>query len=198
MQHSLASTLLPEQRRRILGLLFLRPDEALHGREVARRTGLPPGSAARELNRLADVGLLKRESSGNQQLYRANRQSPVFAELAGILRKTSGLADVLKQALAPAADKLRIAFVYGSMASGSAVAASDIDVMLIGKLGFAEATRLLAASEQLLGREVNPTLFSVAEFKRRAATEAFLQDVLHKSKVFLIGDDDELARITGR
>lgn len=198
MQQSLASLLLPEHRRRILGLLLLRPDEALHGREVARRTGLPPGSAARELNRLAEVGLLIRESSGNQRLYRANRSSPVFVELASILRKTSGLADVLKKALKPAADNLRLAFVYGSMASGRAVAASDVDVMLIGKISFAEAMKLLSVNEQLLGREVNPSVFSVAEFKRRAASEAFLQDVLSKPKIFLIGSDDELARLAGR
>lgn len=197
MQHSLASTLLPEHRRRILGLLLLRPDEAMHGREIARRTGLPAGSAARELNRLATVGLLVREKSGNQQLYRANRKSPVFAEVAGILRKTSGLVDVLKGALAPATGKLRVAFVYGSMASGRAVAASDVDVMLIGKLGFGEASRLLGPAEKLLGREVNPTVFSIAEFKRRAVTEAFLHDVLSKPRIFVIGSDDELARITG-
>src|SRR6266700_2530805 len=100
MHHSLASVLLPEYRRRVLGLLLLRPEEALHGREIARRTGLPAGTVTRELTKLAEVGLLQRERRGNQKIYRANTNSPVFNEVAGILRKTSGLADVLAQALA--------------------------------------------------------------------------------------------------
>src|SRR4051812_32196231 len=95
MQRSLAAVLLPGYRRSVLGLLFLRPDESFHGREVARRTGLPAGTVTRELHLLADVGLVERESQGNQVLYRANRRSPVFEELASILRKTSGLADEL-------------------------------------------------------------------------------------------------------
>jgi DNA-binding transcriptional ArsR family regulator len=93
MHQSLASVLLPEYRRRVLGLLLLRPDEALHGREIARRTGLPAGTVTRELTRLAEVGLLNREKRGNQQLYSADQSCPVFTELASILRKTSGKAD---------------------------------------------------------------------------------------------------------
>lgn len=93
MHHSLASVLLPEYRRRVLGLLLLRPEEALHGREIARRTGLPAGTVTRELTKLAEVGLLQRERRGNQQVYRANTRSPVFSELAGILRKQRNLSD---------------------------------------------------------------------------------------------------------
>ena len=101
MQQTLSSVLFPGYRRRVLGLLLLHPDEALHGREIARRTGLPSGTLTRELVRLAHVGLLKREKRGNQLLYSADRASPVFQELASILRKTSGIAEVLADALAP-------------------------------------------------------------------------------------------------
>ena len=143
MHQSLPALLFPEYRRRVLELLLLRPDETLHGREIARRTGLPAGTITRELGKLAEVGLLKREKRGNQQLYSADTQGPIFAELASILRKTSGLADVLAQALAPAARRLRVAFVFGSVAHGRETAGSDIDVMLIGDLGFREAIELM-------------------------------------------------------
>jgi predicted nucleotidyltransferase/predicted transcriptional regulator len=192
---SLAGVLLPEYRRRVLGLLLLRPDETLHGREVARRTGVSPGTVTRELNLLADVGLLTRERRGNQQLYGANQRSAVFEELAGILRKTSGLADVLADALAPARDRIRVAFVFGSMATGRAGATSDVDVMIIGALDFGTAVDLLAPTEKVLGREVNPRVFSEEEFRKRAPDDAFLQDVLTKPRVFVAGDENELAEL---
>jgi DNA-binding transcriptional ArsR family regulator len=93
MHQSVASLLFPEYRRRVLGLLLLRPEDALHGREVARRTGLPAGTITRELTKLAEAGLLRREKRGNQQVYSANTSGPIFAELASILRKTSDMAD---------------------------------------------------------------------------------------------------------
>ena len=197
MHQSLASTLLPGYRRRVLGLLLLRPEEALHGREIARRTGLPAGTLTRELKRLADVGLLKREKRGNQQVYSADTSCPVFNEVAGILRKTSGLADVLVEALAPAAQKLRVAFVFGSMAKGTEVGASDVDLLLIGDIGFAEAVELLYPAQATLGREVNPKVFTAAEFSIKAG-EPFLRDVLAKPKIFLIGNEHDLAELAGR
>src|SRR5258708_32921928 len=197
MHHSLASVLLPEYRRRVLGLLLLRPEEALHGREIARRIGLPAGTVARELTKLAEVGLLERERRGNQQIYRANTGSPVFSELAGILRKTSGLSDVLAQVLAPVAPKLRAAFIFGSMAQGRENAGSDIDLMLIGDLGFAQAVKLLHPAQTALGREGNPKGFTASEFTSKAAKEAVLRNVLAKPKIFLIGSDHDLAQLAG-
>ena len=197
MHQSLPSLLFPEYRRRVLGLLLLRPDEALHGREIARRTGLPAGTITRELTKLAEVGLLKRTKRGNQQVYSADTTGPIFTELASILRKTSGLADVLVQALAPAAPKLRLAFVFGSVARGQETGGSDVDVMLIGDLGFREAVELLHPCQATLGREVNPKLFSAREFTDKAATEPFLIDVLAKPKIFLIGNAHDLEELVG-
>ena len=197
MHQSLPSLLFPEYRRRVLGLLLLRPDEALHGREIARRTGLPAGTITRELTKLAEVGLLKRTKRGNQQVYSADTSGPIFTELASILRKTSGLADVLVQALAPAAPKLRLAFVFGSVARGQETGGSDVDVMLIGDLGFREAVELLHPCQATLGREVNPKLFSASEFTDKAATEPFLIDVLAKPKIFLIGNAHDLEELVG-
>ena len=178
-------------------MLLLRPDEALHGREIARRTGLPAGTITRELTKLAEVGLLKRTKRGNQQVYSADTSGPIFTELASILRKTSGLADVLVQALAPAAPKLRLAFVFGSVARGQETGGSDVDVMLIGDLGFGEAVELLHPCQATLGREVNPKLFSTREFTGKAATEPFLIDVLAKPKIFLIGNAHDLEELVG-
>ena len=197
MHQSLASTLLPGYRRRVLGLLLLRPEEALHGREIARRTGLPAGTLTRELKRLADVGLLKRERRGNQQVYSADTSCAVFNEVAAILRKTSGLADVLAEALAPAAKQIRVAFVFGSMAQGRETGASDVDLLLIGDIGFAEAVGLLYPAQAALGREVNPKVFTAAEFSTKATLKPFLRDVLAKPKIFLIGNDHDLAELAG-
>jgi predicted nucleotidyltransferase len=197
MHQSLPSLLFPEYRRRVLDLLLLRPEEALHGREIARRTGLPAGTITRELTKLAEVGLLKRTKRGNQQVYSADTSGPIFSELASILRKTSGLADVLREALAPAAPKLRLAFVFGSVARGQETAGSDVDVMLIGDLGFREAVELLHPSQATLGREVNPKVFSTREFTDKAALEPFLIDVLAKPKIFLIGNAHDLQELVG-
>jgi predicted nucleotidyltransferase len=195
MHQSPVSLLLSEYRRRVLGLLLLRPELALHGREVARQTGLAAGTITRELSKLVDAGLLTRVKRGNQQVYSANTSSPIFAELASILRKTSGMADVLAFALAPAASQVRVAFVFGSVARAQETAGSDVDVMIVGDLGFAEAVALLHPSQAILGREVNPKVFAAAEFSAKAATEAFLIDVLAKPKIFLIGNAHELEEL---
>lgn len=197
MQQSLASILFPEYRRRVLGLLLLRPEEALHGREIARRTGLPAGTITRELTKLADVGLLKREKRGNQQVYSADTSSPVFGELASILRKTSGLADILLDALGPLVPSLRAAFVFGSMAQGNARAGSDVDLMLIGDVGFREAVEALHPAQARIGREINAQVYSAKEFAAKARSQAFLRDVLAKPKLFLIGSDDDLEELAG-
>jgi predicted nucleotidyltransferase len=198
MQQSLAALLFPGYRRRVLGLLFLRPDEALHGRAIGRRTGLSSGALTRELKRLVEVGLLERESRGNQVLYRANRASPVFEEIAAILRKTSGMADELARTLAPFGDRIRVAFVFGSMARGSQEALSDIDVLVIGDADFGSVVDALYPAQKSLGREINPKVFSVSEWNAKIqAKSAFTTDVLRKPKVFLVGDADDLAALSG-
>ena len=197
MHRSLASVLFPEYRRRVLGLLLLRPEEALHGREIARRTGLAAGTITRELTTLASVGLLKREKRGNQLVYSADTGSPIYPELANILRKTSGMADVLVQALTPMAPSLRVAFVYGSVASGRETAGSDIDLMLIGDVGFKDVVEVFYPVQSALGREVNPQVFSPAEFRKKARKQPFLIDALSKPKIFLIGNEHDLEELAG-
>lgn len=195
MQHPLSALLFPGYRRRVLALLLLHPDEPLHGREIARRTGLPSGTLTRELGRLAEAGILKTERRGNQLLYQADRKCPVFPELAGILKKTSGLADVLAEALAPARDRIRAAFVFGSLAGGGERAGSDVDLMIVGEVGFAEAVGLLHPAQETLAREINPHVYGPAEWTRkRREPNAFLRDVMEKPKIFVLGSDDELGQ----
>lgn len=198
MQHSLSSTILPGYRGRILSLLFLRPDESFHGREIARRTRLPAGTVTRELARLASVGLLEREPRGNQVLYKANRASSVFEEISGIVRKTAGLADVLTEALRGLADQIAIAFVFGSMARGEQNSGSDVDVLVIGTVEFGTVIDALAPAQKQLGREINPKVFTAGEWNaKRKANSAFTAEVLRNPKIFLVGDEHGLA-IIGR
>ncbi|MHB1587838.1 MAG: nucleotidyltransferase domain-containing protein [Acidiferrobacteraceae bacterium] len=136
---SLNAILFPEYRRRVLGLLLLHPDQRYYLREIARLTGTTAGTLTRELSRLVKAGVVNAQKVGNQAHYSANRDCPVFDELASILRKTSGLTDVLAEALLPLADQIEVAFVFRSVANGKARSESDIDVMVIGDVSFASA-----------------------------------------------------------
>lgn len=191
-QHSIASLFLPEYRRRILGLLLLRPEEALHGREIARRAGLPAGTTTRELGKLADAGILRREKRGNQQIYSADTSCPIFTEIASTLRKTSGMADVLSHALAPLAPRIRTAFVFGSVAQGRERGASDIDLLVVGDVGFKEVVEATYAAQSLSGREINPKVYTPAAFRADARSRPFLRDVLGKPKLFPIGSEHDV------
>ena len=186
-------------RRRVLTLLLLHPERALHVREIARLTGTAPGTLNKELAKLHDAGLLERERVGNQLRYAANSSNAIYPELTSILRKTVGVADVLADALAPAADSIVAAFIFGSVARGAETAGSDLDLMLIGSLGFGTAVNLLYPAQQTLDREINPKLFALDEWRARLkAKDAFVKDVLAKPKIHLIGSDDELAELGRR
>jgi predicted nucleotidyltransferase len=194
MHQSLSATLFPGYRRRVLGLLLLRPDESLHGREIARRIGLPAGTLTRELKRLAQVGLLKQEKRGNQVLYSANRASPIFLELAGILRKTSGLADVVAEALAPLSEQIIAALIFGSVARATETMGSDIDVLIIGSVEFGAVIDALHPAREQLAWEINPKVFSTREWKRNLKKKnPFVTDIMTNPKIFLVGEERDLA-----
>lgn len=199
MHQSLSAVLFPGYRRRVLGLLLLHPDESLHGREIARRTGLPAGTLTRELKRLAGVGLLTQEKRGNQTLYQANRASPIFPELAGILRKTLGLADVVADALDSVSDGIDVAFIFGSVARGAETAGSDVDMLIVGPVDFGAIVDALYPAQQQLAREINPKVYSLREWRNKLkGKDPFVMDVLAKPKIFLVGSDDELAELSRR
>jgi len=192
---SLASELLGMSRAAILATLLLRSEEQLHARELARVTGVSIGTLLRELKTLLALGLVKRREVGRQVFFSADPASPVFGELASLLRKTVGLGDRLRDALAPLADRVRVAFVYGSMAAGTAAPHSDVDVMVIGDVSFSDVTRALHAEPSVLGREINPTVMTAAEFKsKRRARDGFVQSIAKGPKIWLVGGEDEFAR----
>jgi predicted nucleotidyltransferase len=196
MHQSLSAVLFPGYRRRVLAMLLLHPEESLHGREIARRTGLPAGTLTRELKRLAEAGLLSRQKRGNQLIYSANRDSPIFSELSGILRKTSGVADVLVEALAPLSDEIRLALIFGSVARGTETAGSDVDVLVLGTASFGAVVDALHPAQERIGRDINPKVFSEKEWQAKMKEKnAFVTEVLKSQKIFLIGDEHDLAEL---
>lgn len=196
MHQSPSLILFPGYRRRVLGMLLLHPEESLHGREIARRAGLPAGTLTRELKRLAGAGLLNCERRGNQLLYSANRQSPIFQELAGILRKTSGLADVVAEALAPLTDHIEVALIFGSVARGTETRASDVDVLIIGAVDYGSVIDALYPAQQRLAREINPKVFTRREWNAKLKEKSpFVLEILSRERIFLIGGEHELAEL---
>jgi len=180
-------------RRQVLALLLLRPEDSLHVREISRLTGVPAGSLHRELRILTDAGLLIREPAGNQVCYRANRAAPLFPELAEIFRKTLGLVDILRDALAPLAKGIKLAFVYGSLAQGTERGTSDVDVFVIGRVSFTSVVGALSPLRDRLGRELNPVVMTASEFAaQRAEKDRFVTRVLKEPKLFVIGTQDDL------
>ena len=186
------STLLfGEDHRRLLGLLLMRPDQDFHVREISRLTGVDAGNAQRALKRMELAGLLKSSRTGNQVRYKANRASPIFPELQGIVRKTVGLADVLREALEPLSARIELAFVFGSVARGEEGPASDIDLMVVGDVGFDEVVVALHPLHERLGREINPIVMKRPEFRRRLKEGSFVARVMSGEKLLLLGVLDE-------
>jgi predicted nucleotidyltransferase len=192
-QTDIASLLFGAYRREVLALLLLHPEQSLHVREIARVTGKVPGTLLRELNQLAYAGILLRRPIGNQVHFQADPACPIYDELRSILKKTSGLADVLRQALEPLGGKVKAAFVYGSMARGDERAGSDVDLMVIGDARLGEVVRALAPAHEVLQREINPNVYRTVEFSEKLAeSEPFLRRVIEDPKIYLVGGEDDL------
>lgn len=185
-------------RQRVLSLLLLQPAQRFHVRELARQTGTTAGTLHRELSKLAEAGLLLRERRGNQVLYQANTACPVFEELAGLFRKTSGAVGVLQEALRPLLGDIRFALVYGSLARGTETAGSDADVLIIGDAGFGEIVKALYPAQSQLQREINPVVYTEREFLDRLNNkEPLVLEVLAKPKLFLLGEQHDFAEFAG-
>jgi len=188
-QPSLSELLFPNQyRRKVLALLLMQPAQKIHLRELARQTQAAPGTLKKELDALCHVGLLTSERVGNQVQFQANQGHPVFAELQALIRKTTGLADVLRQALQALGEQVALAFVFGSMASGSAHAGSDVDLLVVGSASFAQVVEATHATQAQLGREINPKVMTADEWTRKQAEgHPFVQELLTKPRILLIG-----------
>ncbi len=192
---NLADALFTTTQQRVLGCLFGEPGRTFSISELIQTTGAGSGAVQREVARLAGSGLLLMEQLGNQKRYRANPDAPIHDELIAIVRKTFGLAGPLREALAPLADRLHMAFVYGSVAKGSDTAASDIDLMLVTEdLTYPEVMTALHPLIERLGREINPTLYTRADLRKRIdAGNSFITRVLAQPRIWLIGGEHDLA-----
>jgi predicted nucleotidyltransferase len=194
-QHvSLADALFARTRQRVLAILFGHPDRSFYANEVISLANSGSGAVQRELAAFVASGLLTVRRIGHQKHYQANPDSPIFTELCAITRKTVGLAEPLRQALAPLGQRIKAAFVYGSVAKGTDTSASDIDLMVIGDdIDYATVFAVLGNVGMVLGREVNPTILSTSEFHQRLArVESFLTRVLAQPKTWIIGGADDL------
>lgn len=192
MHDPMLELLFSEYRRKVLSLLFIEAGRAFHVREIARRTATQAGTLHKELSRLAEGGILLRQRQGNQICYQANADCLIFPELAAIFRKTCGPAARLRQVLAGFGEDIERAFIFGSVASGKATAASDIDVLIVGKLSFADVIQAVYPLQATLGREINPKLYSPEEWRAvLAENSAFIQDIMQKPQLWIAGDKDD-------
>lgn len=183
-------------RRVLLALLYSRADEEHLQESLIQLAGLGRGTVQRELEFLARAGVIRRTVRGRQVYFQANHQSPIYAELRGLVVKTSGVADVLRGALVQLSGRISVAFIYGSIAKGAERRGSDVDLMVIGDVSFAEASEALSQAQKTIGREVNPSVYTTGDFRTKLkAKHHFLRTVLGAEKIFLIGDDDELGRL---
>jgi predicted nucleotidyltransferase len=187
---SIANALFTNSQARVLRWLFGHPERSFHLSELRRLTGLASASLQRELNRLAEAGLIHSERVGNLRRFQANSKSPVFHELIALTRKTLGIEPMLREALQPMESRLRVAFVYGSVAKQTDTAQSDIDLMLVGEqLRLSDVLDLLIPLETELGRKINPACYTPAEFeRRRAEADSFVNRVLAQPILPLIGN----------
>lgn len=192
----LGEVLFSKTQRQVLGLLFGNPDRSYYAKEIVRLAGVGIGTVQRELEKLSGAGLLTVKKVGNQKHYQANRQSPIFDELRGIVLKTFGVGDLIREALTTVAEQITVAFVYGSVAKGTDTAGSDIDVMIISEdLSYDKVFSALSPVESKIGRSVNPTLYKPSEFfEKLAGDSSFLNRLLERDKIFLIGTENDIPK----
>lgn len=192
---SLADALFSTTQQRVLGLLFGQPGRSFYANELMALTGGGSGAVQRELARLAHSGLVTQQIIGRQKHYQANPAAPIFAELCGIAAKTMGLAEPLRQALAPLAPRIDAAFIYGSVAKQQDTASSDIDLMIVSdELTYPDLFSVLEDATQQLGREVKPTIYSRKQWAQRIARgDSFIKRVQAQPRIWLIGDERALA-----
>lgn len=188
------NALFSKVQQRVLGILYTQPNLVFYTNEIIRLTHSGTGAVQRELEKLAAADLVVVSQVGNQKRYQANPDSPFFKELRSIVLKSFGMADILKTALEPLLDKIFIAFIYGSIAKQEDTAKSDIDLMVIGdKLNYGDIFQFLVEPEKQLGRKINPTFYSLSDWKSKSSQgNNFINKVKKQSKIFLIGSEEKL------
>lgn len=192
----IADALFTKTRQLILSTLMPDADRAWYLSDLAHHLKTTPSSLQRELASLVGAGILVRTRDGNRTYYRADKECPVYPELRGLLLKTAGLVDQVRDALAPLANAIRVAFIYGSIAANAEKSSSDVDLILIGAVKLSSLSRLLKPLEEALSRPVNPSLYSESEFRDKVRDgNHFLTTVLGERKLFIIGSESDLATI---
>ena len=188
----LSDALFTTTQQRVLGLLYTRPDRSFYTKEILRLTGMGVATIKRELDRMVSAGILTLRRQGNQHHYQANPDCPIYQELLSIVRKTFGVVDVLRKALEPLTDRIKWGFVFGSVASSKESTNSDVDLLLIGDISFAEAVTTLHPVQETLSREINPKVFRLKEWKQLIKkNDAFTTEVLLKPRLDVIGQGNE-------
>jgi predicted nucleotidyltransferase len=193
---NISQTLFGKTRRAVLSLLYSHVDDAYYLRQIVRAAGVGVGAVQRELQELSQAGIIRRIVRGRQVYYQASPQCPVFEELKALVTKTVGIGAILQSALAPLADRIRVAAIYGSLARSKENRGSDVDLLVVGKATFAEIVSALDPAQKTINREINPTVYPPGEFRSKLlAGHHFLSTILEKPILFLIGDERELARL---
>ena len=196
---TLAEALFTKTQQRVLSVLFGQPQRSFYANELIELAQSGSGAVQRELARLQTSGLVTVRRIGNQKHFQANADAPIYEELRSIVLKTFGMADVLRSALTPLWPLVEVAFIYGSLARRTEHAGSDVDLMVVGSLpSNAQLLEVLLPAQAQLGRAINPTLYTAAEFTQRVRDgKSFMMRVLEQPKIFVKGTDHDISRISG-
>ncbi len=179
-------------RAELLGLFFNNPDDRFYLREIARHIGKDAAGIKRELDNLVKIGILAREKRGVQKYYYANKNSPIFSEMKGLIFKTTGVQGSIKAALSKLKG-VQTAFLYGSYARGSEKEDSNINLMVIGQVNITELNDVVMGLEEKLERDIDYLVFDEQEYrKRKDSKDPFIREILKGKKIFLAGKEDEL------
>lgn len=192
--NNLAEIVSSKARAEFFRILFGIGTNEYHLREIERRSGLAIGTIRQEAVRLERLGLIRRRDDGNRTYYSANREHPIYKEIHSIVLKTSGLADILRQVLT--IDIIKMAFIFGSVATGNENPESDVDLFIVGDISLRALVKVLKEPSQQIGREINPHIMTLDEFEKRIRNrEHFVKTVLESPILMIKGNGDELKRL---
>lgn len=191
-----STVLFGRTRRRVLSWLYGHPGQRYYLRQIVRQSGAAQGAVQRELQLLVEAGLLRKSLEGRHVYFEANADSPIFAELQAILRKTTGLVDIVRDCLTPLAPNIEVAFVFGSAATGELRSDSDVDILVVGDVSFSDVATAVTEAQVRVGRDVNPAVYPPSEFREKVRQQHhFLMAVLQEPRLFVVGGADELDRL---
>lgn len=194
---SISDALFTKSQQKVLGLLYAKPDKSFYTNEIMRWAAMGRGTISRELDKLVAAGLLTVSRTGNQNHYQADNTNPVYNELVGIVKKTFGIADVIREALKPVYDQIDWAFIYGSVGKGNETASSDIDLLVVAdSLAYADLMTIITPIEQTLSRPINPSIYTNQQIESKLKeNNAFVTRVMEQPKIWVKGNDNDIREI---